>query len=252
MGFINPPVFVGKSSAPGALTCDSVEMTGEWLTRDAQLSGVVDSKSGILSLWVRVLGVNGADHALLDDSGVNGFFVRHQGADDKFRIGAGSPSTTLDLRTNTAYGASSTWRHLLASWDVSTAGARSFYVNDVDDTNQVTFTNSTLDYTNNNFSVGGSTSGALLTNIYIAEVYLAYGQYLDFSAQSNRRKFITALGKPANLGATGSAPTGTAPTVYLHIDDAEAAANFAINRGTGGNFPTIHGTLVTGATSPSD
>jgi hypothetical protein len=39
--------------------------------------------------------------------------------------------------------------------------------------------------------------------------------------------------------------------MYHHLDNGEAVANFATNRGTGGNF-TITGTLDTASTSPSD
>ena len=77
----------------------------------------------------------------------------------------------------------------------------------------------------------------------LAEVYFAPGQYLYFSIASNRRKFISRTGKPVHLGTTGMLPTGTAPLVYHHLDDAEAVANFATNRGTGGNF-TITGNTI--------
>ena len=86
---------------------------------------------------------------------------------------------------------------------------------------------------------------------FFAEVSFAFGQSLDFSIVSNRRKFLSAGGKPVFLGADGSLPTGTAPIIYQHLDDGEAVANFATNRGTGGDF-TITGTLDTGSTSPSD
>lgn len=39
--------------------------------------------------------------------------------------------------------------------------------------------------------------------------------------------------------------------IYFHLDPAEAPADFATNRGTGGNF-SITGALTAGSTSPSD
>jgi hypothetical protein len=85
----------------------------------------------------------------------------------------------------------------------------------------------------------------------MAELYFAPGQYLDFSTESNRRKFITAIGTPMDLGSDGSAPTGTAPLVYQRLAAGETVANFATNRGTSDDFSII-GTLVTGSSSPSD
>ena len=61
------------------------------------------------------------------------------------------------------------------------------------------------------------------------------GQYIDFSNLSTRRKFIDALGKPAN-------PSGFPPgaVVLFSGDD----TTFATNRGTGGPF-TLTGALTT-------
>jgi hypothetical protein len=85
----------------------------------------------------------------------------------------------------------------------------------------------------------------------MAELFFAPGQFLDFSVQSNRRKFRSSGGKPISLGADGSTPTGTKPLIYLHLDDAETANNFATNRAGNGNL-TVTGALTTRATSPSD
>jgi hypothetical protein len=63
-------------------------------------------------------------------------------------------------------------------------------------------------------------------------------------------KFYNA-GKPVNLGADGSLPTGTAPAVFLRCAPSAAASTFANNLGTGGAF-TITGALTDATTSPSD
>ena len=41
----------------------------------------------------------------------------------------------------------------------------------------------------------------------LAEVWIAPGQYIDLSIESNRRKFITAGSKPVELGALTTAAT---------------------------------------------
>lgn len=84
-----------------------------------------------------------------------------------------------------------------------------------------------------------------------AEVWVSFVDYFDWSSATNLDKFMTAGGKPIDLGADGSAPTGIAPIIYLHLDNNEAPANFALNAGSGGNF-TVTGALATAATSPSD
>jgi hypothetical protein len=66
-----------------------------------------------------------------------------------------------------------------------------------------------------------------------------------------RQRFISADGKPVTLGPDGRLATGNVPLVYQHLADAESVANFATNRGGGGNF-AITGALATASTSPSD
>ena len=63
------------------------------------------------------------------------------------------------------------------------------------------------------------------------------------STATNRLKFLAADGKPANLGADGSTPTGTQPILYL----ANPFGTFQNNLGSGGNF-TENGELTEGRT----
>ena len=135
------------------------------------------------------------------------------------------------------------------SWDMAVTSH--VYVNDASDKNQVTLTDDTIDYTKEDCVVGAQGDGTFKFDGCLAELYFAPGQYLDFSIVANRRKFISASGKPIQLGRRGELPTGTAPLVYQHLDKGEAVANFATNRGPGGDF-TITGTPDTGSTSPSD
>jgi hypothetical protein len=81
----------------------------------------------------------------------------------------------------------------------------------------------------------------------VSNFWMAPGQYIDFSVEANRRKFIDANGKPVDLGADGSTPTGTAPAVFFSGD----ASGFGTNKGTGGTF-TLTGALTDATTGPSD
>lgn len=81
----------------------------------------------------------------------------------------------------------------------------------------------------------------------MADVWIAPGVSLDLSVDANRRKFISAAGKPVDLGANGELPTGSPPTIFFSGDkDA-----FPVNKGTGGAF-TLVGALTDADSRPSD
>ena len=237
------------------IVCDAADFDGtnDYMLRGAGLTGAADSKTGIFSCWLRLDGGNDALQRIMSSvlAGDQGFRVSKTAA-NIFQITGEDTSglTKLILSPAATFTAGTTWRHFLVSWDLA-AAASHLYVNDSSDNDTPTTTDATLDYTVDDWSIGAHTAGTALVNGAIAELYFAPGQYLDFSLVYNRRKFISASGKPVHLGTTGALPTGTAPLVYQHLDDSEAVANFAANAGTGGNF-TITGTLDTADSSPSD
>lgn len=241
------------------LVCDSADFNGttHTLSRGSDLTGSADSKKGIFSVWLRLDGGDAATQRVIcgvDTPGAaNTHVLLERDTANKFAVTMRNAASTdiLLMTTVSTFIAGATWRHVLASWDLATAGARHLYINDVSDISVTTFTNDTIDYTEANYRIGSSDNGFFFFNGCMAELYFAQGQYLDFSLVSNRRRFISATGKPVHLSANGALPTGTPPIVYEHLDDLEAVANFATNRGTGGNF-TITGTLATGSSSPSD
>ena len=231
--------------------------TNDYMLRGAGLTGAADSKTGILSCWLRIDGGDGIDMEIFDGLPAVGSvnprfsFFKVVTSNVIAIIGQNAvASSILDLRSATAYTASATWLHILASWNLATA-ATYFYVNDVDDENTITATDDTLDYTLADWSVCSFGDGSSKFNGCLTELYFAPGQFLDFSTVANRRKFIDAYGKPVYLGANGAAPTGTAPLVYQRLFKSQAVAGFATNNATGGDF-SITGTLATGSTSPSD
>ena len=242
-GYANPMIVVDGADFDG---------TNDYMTRGGGLGGAADNKSGIFSAWVRLDGGNGAEMEILDAGNSVSDGVRFlRGSTDKFQMVAFNAAGTLLVNIAPAgtYQAGSEWRHILASWNLATPIA-TMYISDGDLASGAP-TDDTIDYTESDWSIGANVSGGNKFNGAVAELYFAPGQYLDFSLVANRRKFISASGKPVHLGAAGALPTAIAPLVYQHLDDGEAVANFATNRGTGGNF-TITGTLDTGSTSPSD
>lgn len=189
-------------------------------------SGTDDPK-GILSLWVRFASL-GTVMYVVDTIGdrVQVF----KGTDDKFRILGLNPTKILELRNTTAL-AHNSWIHLLASWDCN-AGAGHVYINDSEDKDQRVLLPGGIDYTRTEWAIGGSESGGSKLSGCVAQVYFNFGEYLDLSVQTNRRKFITAAGGPVDLGADGSTPTGAQPDIYLNNEP----STFYINLGTESNF----------------
>lgn len=108
-----------------------------------------------------------------------------------------------------------------------------------------------------NWSIGAGESGADKMGGDIAMFYLNYSNtFFDLSIEANRRKIITADGKPVNPGIDGSLVTGTAPQVFMvqNFGDSDPN-NFAINYGNGGTTPPIffmNGSPTIAPSSPSD
>lgn len=252
------------ASEATALTVDAADFDGtnDYLSRATDFTGAADSKKGILSFWHRGDVNPSVAHVLF--AGQTSGALSHIECDwvdgSTYGFGVGQfyyifgnsdtgPAVALEIRTASSF-ASGSWRHVLCSWDLATAGARHLYVTDSSSLTVITFVDLLLQHSNSPNWFVGDTSGGRMDG-GLAELYFAPGEYLDFSVASNRRKFITSVGKPVNLGATGTLPTGNAPLVYLHLDDLESANNFAINRPGNGNL-TVTGALTTYASSPSD
>jgi hypothetical protein len=241
---------------PSLIGCESADFDGtnDYMLRGAGLTGAADSKSGILSLWARFDGGDGSQLNFMSQTVANAVLVARAASGAIAIQGTNSvPTIILSIgTTGTGYVEGATWYHILSSWDLATPGSGRMYINDVSDYAETTYTDGTINYAGpDNFAVGATTAGAQKFNGCLAELYFAPGQYLDFDTAANRRKFISAAGKPIYLGVDGSLPTGTAPIIYLHTGISAAITTFATNRGTGGNF-SITGTLDTGSTSPSD
>lgn len=236
------------------IACDSAKFDGlSYMLRGGALTGVVDGKKGLVSVWVRLDALDGTSLMLIHALG--GRFYVERKTNNTIQIEAASsvPATVLSLLTVNTYTNGPAWLHILSSWDLATGGASGLYINDVSDISVPTFINTTIDYAmaSPEWAIGAQTTGTSKLNGCLAEVYFNPTTYLDLSVQANRRLFITNDGKPVPLGSDGSVPTGAAPAIYHHLDKGETPANFALNRGAGGNF-TITGALTTGSTSPSD
>ena len=244
---------VGGDASSYSAAAVRFDGTNDWLARSSALSGVSDSKAGVASLWFNLHGGDGTRQSFFGVSNVTGqvarFGIQRENT-NKLRIFATNTAGSvgrLNIASNTSYTAASGWKHILASWDVATATAQ-LYVSDVNDLAAgATTTDDVLDYTETYNTVGASYSGAERVNSDLADLYVCFGAFLDLSVETNRRKFISASGKPVPLGADGSLPLGAQPDIFF----SGGASAFATNLGSGGAFSTT-GTLTDAATSPSD
>jgi hypothetical protein len=239
------------SSGRPKSTVNAVDYDGStnFLTRGADLTGNADSSTGILSVWLRLDGSNGSDMAILYNAISNVEVWRRSAGNIRFRLRSAG-GAILTFETVGTFTAGASWINLLASWNTN-AGAGSktshLYINSVSDKTVISDGDSAfnVDYTSTNWMVGSS--GVSLTDAYngcMAELYFAPGQFLDFSVQANREKFILG-GLPVSLGSDGSTPTGTAPKIYLK----NPAASVGTNSGNGGDF-TANGSFVNCSTGP--
>lgn len=260
-----PVAYQHRMRSPQVFPIDGANFDGsvDWLNKTTT-HGAADGKQGILSFWLRMLGGDGSSRNIWA-CGANkmrfivkrevGNTITFQGNDP-----AGlNPVTRLFLPPNQVMSSATGWHHFLAMWDLNVGAAASgVWVDDAPDS-MTTGAGIPFYSVGNNigYSVdvnayfGGTDTGTVLGNFDIADFYLAFNQYLDFNIYTNRRRFISSIRKPVKLGGTGSDPTGTSPTVFCRLADGEAPANFALNRGTGGNY-TVTGALTTSSTSPSD
>jgi hypothetical protein len=223
--------------------------SNDYLTRGADLTSVVDGKSGIISFWIDIGGSDGANQTIMGNTAVLGdnFYVARSTGNVISVACDDNNSGTLDLVLTGDINvvAASGWQHVLVSWDVNAAAAH-MYITDVEGLAVgATLTNDTLNYAGtSNFSIGAETDGGVKLTGDLAEVWVKFNSFLDFSVEANRRLFIDSDLKPADLGPLGTRP-GITPDIYL----AGKLANWHTNRGTGGGF-TVNGALAAGG-SPS-
>lgn len=206
---------------------------------DSGLTGASDGTTGLCSVWVK-----------FDDDGTASDILFNPGGDfalSRNSDGAGGNHIALFFWTGVAFTNSATafttasgWHHILIAWDSGTTANNKIYVDGADET-PATLTKRnavTIDYTLASWYVASKATA----KFRMSELWFAPNQWLDISTSGNRLKFRSVGGKPVDLGATGTTPTGSAPLIYFRGD--YTAPN--VNSGTGGNFD------VTGTPANSD
>jgi hypothetical protein len=245
--------FRQNRTAAVAYTAASVNFDGtnDYLTRGADLTGLSDGKAGTVSMWLDFTGGDSATQIILGTVGATLRFTVFRSAGNQLTVRGRNTSGTnvLQIRSAGTIVAATGWVNLLASFDLA-ATVGHLYINDANDLEGgATLTNDNIDFTEGNFSVGGTEAGGSKCSMDCADFWFN-NTYLDLSVEANRRKFIDSSGDPVDLATDGSGPTGSSPLIWLSKRSGEAAADFASNNGGGGGF-TVNGTLTDGSSSPS-
>jgi len=236
----------GPGSATGyTTTASDYDGTNDYATRGADLTGIADGKAGTLSVWVRLDGGDAANLAMMATaigSGASTVFLQRNSGNRFQLILRNAALTALGTATSASlFTAGATWRNVLCSWDL-VGGVMLMYVTDVAEASVVP-TNDTIDYTLGNFAIGAGTTGNTKLNGCLSEVFF-HTTFIDLTLPANRRKFISASGKPVSLGANGSLPLGVQPLLYA------PDGNPTTNLGSGGAF-TVTGSVDPCSSSPS-
>ena len=144
-----------------------------------------------------------------------------------------SSTTILAAQTADAFVDKNVWVGIFISCDMA-AGTIYMYSTFAGASSMTTSTisNDSIDFSTNGFTIGDAGKIANHATTYFTT------DYIDFSQESNRNKFVDQLGYPKNLGDDGSEPTGSSPLVYMKFNDTAALGT---NSGTAGNFTTNSG-----------
>jgi hypothetical protein len=234
-------VFIGSGTR--GVTFDG---SAEYLSRSSAFTGASGTDTGTFSVWLRFNG-DGANEAILglSNGGSSKVSIRKNNSNlITMSFNSSGGTSLLNMNATGTVTASDGWVHFLASFDLS-ADAFHVYVDDSDETNFVKSANGNVMWDAADIRVGETPVGiSQMLDGDMADLWLST-TYLDLSNSTNRRKFITASGRPAALGGSGQNPTGSSPLLFLR----GPASGFHVNRAGTGDF-TVTGALSNSATNP--
>jgi hypothetical protein len=247
---------IALPTGPGEVVVNAVNFDGtnDYLIRGGALTGAASGKEMSCSFWLKSGVDGGAQHTYqgADDPGAGGNInpITRQVNNKLNTTWVTSGGTAVWLATtDEAILVADGWVNVLVSVNSAT-GARSIYLNDMPATlgSDTFVADALIDWdTVTNWAIGAQASGfASKFNGDMAEFWLD-DNFIDFTVEANRRKFISIGGKPVELGANGQDPLGAAPLVYF----SGPTVDWHTNKGSGGGF-TENGALTDATTSPSD
>jgi hypothetical protein len=250
---ISNPFFVAGVLKPGGsvytYTATAFD-SGDYLGHSGSLTSAADSKLMTVSFWLKLndAAQNGTVRKLYSYLGDQSRIWLE--TDDTLRFSFednGGANFVARYISTATFTQSASWRHVAIAFNVTGGGTslRWVYVDGASDGGTWTFWNDfAIDWdSGGDHGIMARSSGTEIVTGSLAEFYLSTAHAVNLS--TSLTLFRTAGGKPENLGADGSTPTGSQPIIYLK----NPFGTFQNNLGSGGNF-TVTGTLADDANIP--
>ncbi len=257
----------GGSFAPPAYNLNAVTFNGiaDFISKSGDLNDLPLTASTFLSyFWVNHRFFDNDGQMYLSSSSFNTYIYRNNAStfstiQPYFKdVGGGFVYTNGTIPVTSANG----WTCVAVSLDISNIAAPILQImvgNTVETPTALNFLSSSLLKISGltNWQVAGGEAGLYLFGGDMALAYMKLGApFFDLTNVANRRKIITAAGKPVNPGADGSNVTGSPANILMRQAAGDTDPyNFCINYGLGGMDPTIFFTVgapTIAPTSPSN
>lgn len=214
-----------------------------YLIRGSALTGAVDDALLLFSTWVRFTGAAGVRNVIL--YALNGRVSVERTVANRIRIVGEQSGTDTAQFDSTLTLTDRNWHHILIKLNTNFDAGLKIAQIVIDGVLQVNVgvVDARPAFVMNldaaNWTIGGQTTGVAPLFADLADLWVAFGSDLDLSVAANVQKFRKANGRPADLGADGTAP-GITPILFHR----GGAAAFATNLGTGGGMTVNAGALL--------
>jgi len=222
----------------------------DFLQRGANLTGLVDGRNFTVSFWFKHTGKDNDVVAMFFHGNANRFRVSRLSKKWHFQCQNSAGTDLWEAQTVNLYDSDTNnpgWHHFIISMELDATPIGQMYVDDVvDQSDVVAPVDGIINFPFTEWGVGAVGNGGSKIDAEIAELWFD-AAFLDLTVVANRRKFITASGKPVIMGSDGSVPTGAVPLVYL----SGPTVSWHTNKGDGGGF-TENGALVDATSNPGE
>jgi chitodextrinase len=230
---------------PYVANATSFNGTANYMSRNADFTGLADSNQGLLSFWIKLASGNSTTQKIFVEG--NGHFEIYRGSDNWLYIrgynSAGTRILDVEYSSPNLFVAGMPWTHVCLSWN--SAGAWLQVNGSTVNGTVFAFPSSG----NVNLSGGGQWwFGADAVNSHLLNGCVSE---FWFNPEYQATNIVDAFrdsgtGNPRDLGANGSLPTGSQPVIYLK----NPFDSFGVNSGSGGSFGTSGGAFSS-CTAPS-
>lgn len=215
---------------------NNIDLNGAYAKRGAGLTAAADSKSVTGNFWIEKTDPLADSTIFAGTTTAGGTTLRFEifwltsGA---IRFRGWSSAGTVVLNVATSALEAGNLYHVMYSFDLNNTSNRYLYVDGVSDLSVTTYTNTAMDFTLGDWSIGALPNGTSKFDGHVANFWFKPGLFIDLSVEANRELFRTTEGRPVDLGSAGQNPTGSSPLVFFHknVND-----GWADNDGTGGAF----------------